>query len=47
MYTQQRICHTGLLTTCEPDQDGTPTAYEQNQEGTPSLSSSQAVRKPV
>jgi len=23
LYTQQRICHTGLLTACEQDQNGT------------------------
>jgi hypothetical protein len=37
-YIQQWLCHTGLLTACEQDQDGT---------AVPSWSCSQAVSKPV
>ena len=30
LYTQQCICHTGLLTACEQDQDGTPDDGQRN-----------------
>ena len=41
------ICHTGSLTVCEQDQDGTHGTMEQKWNAVPSWSCSQAVSKPA